>query len=191
MTGAAGPRRAVQLSLPVEPRSDVMTARPTRRPAGRLTDRRRAALGVLALCVAALAGCAARGPAAGDPAADVEAPDGGRRVARLVARLSPPVGGTASLSPASGGGLFAEIRVQGSPAANVAYPWRLFTGSCGVRGGTILGRGVDYPIIQMQANGIGEAQAHLQGEEPGGAVHVRVYASTTNATVIACGDFRS
>ena len=167
-----------------------MTTHPTRRPAGRHADRRRTVLGALALG-ATLAGCAARGPAAGDPAADVEAGDGARRVARLIARTTPPVGGSASLSPASGGGLLAEVRLQGSPSANVAYPWRLFSGTCGVRGGAILGHAVDYPIIQMQANGIGEAQAYLHGEEPGGAVHVRVYASSTNATIIACGDFRN
>ena len=160
------------------------------------THHRGGAAAIRALLLGALvlgaAACAARTPEAGAPGADAGAgaEDGGQRTARLVASQSPPIGGTASISPATGGGLFAQIRLQGSPAANVAHPWRIFAGTCGVRGGTLLGSGVDYPIVQMQADGTGESQARLERVRMGGIMNVRVYASSSNSTVIACGDFR-
>ena len=162
------------------------------------THHRAGAAAIRALLLGALVlgavACAARTPEAGAPGADAGgaagAEDGGQRTARLVASQSPPIGGTASISPATGGGLFAQIRLQGSPAANVAHPWRIFAGTCGVRGGTLLGSGVDYPIVQMQADGTGESQARLERVRMGGIMNVRVYASSSNSTVIACGDFR-
>jgi hypothetical protein len=140
-----------------------------------------------ALAVAGTA-CASRTPEAGGPA-DAAATGPDVRTARLVAQQSPPVGGTVTLSPATGGGLFAQIRIQGSPASGVAHPWRIFFGTCGVRGGSIVGSGADYPIVQMQADGNGESRARIERARLSGAMHVRVYASSTGGTVIACGDF--
>ncbi|HEU4629024.1 MAG TPA: hypothetical protein VFS08_04740 [Gemmatimonadaceae bacterium] len=150
-----------------------------------------ATLAGVALLAAATA-CANRSAEVVDSAGgDVAATGTGEKwSANLMARTRLPIGGTAVLSPSSTEGqVVVMVSLQGSPTSTGAHPWRLVDAPCDTRG-RIVGDAVDYPYIVMRADGTGQATANLPVTDLGTAYSVRVYASGTNDTIIACGDLQ-
>lgn len=144
----------------------------------------------LAAALTLTAGCATGAATTGDAADDMLRAGGARWNARMISRTNPPVGGIASVAPSSTNGRsIAYVSLEGSPSAARAYAWRVFDAPCDSRG-TIIGTAVDYPYIVMRADGTGEGSATLPSNRFRSASSVRVYASTSSAVVVACGDLR-
>ena len=156
--------------------------------APRLFARRARAAAAAAAAAVLLAACAA-----GRPAVEREGDAAGeRRVARLLARTTPAVDGTATLGPADEPGqMVVRVTLRTSPSNAGVHAWRLVRGSCGVSSGTIVGSAAHYPVVRIEATGTGESVATvpLRPDEPG-TLSVRILASPTNPRLIACGDLR-
>ena len=155
---------------------------------------RRPALGRLVLLAATAAatlaaGCATAGSGAAGGAASGDV--GGRRSARLLARTTPAITGTAVIEPADEPGqMVVTVSLQTSPSNAGVHAWRVVRGSCGVSSGTVVGSAAYYPVIRVEANGMGEGRATIPLVDQPGTLSVRILASPTNSTLVACGDLR-
>jgi hypothetical protein len=162
----------------------MTTHAPTRPAAGRLLVLAASAAAVLA------AGCATAGSTAGGAAAGVQEA-GGRRSARLIARTTPAVSGTAVLEAGDEPGqMVVRVFLETSPSNAGVHAWRMVRGSCGVSSGTIVGSAAYYPVIRIEANGRGEGTATVPLQDYTGTLSVRILASPTNSSLVACGDLR-
>lgn len=110
----------------------------------------------------------------------------------LLPRGQPSISGNAVVSPASGTSeTVAVISIQGPPSARAVLPWGIYEGACG-SSGRVLGSAAAYPLIQMRADGTGQATAMLPIEVPTvGTYHARVQLAPPQAGVVACGELRN
>lgn len=144
----------------------------------------------LSLALLGAAACGGTSPTRADGVTPRPELGEGGRTATLLATGSPPVGGAATMIPASGGGAFVEIALNGLSASYSAFVWRVSSGACNVPGGQFVGTGSEYPVLVARGGGRAGATATLPLNPQSGSYSVRVYTQAPNQRLVACGDFR-
>jgi hypothetical protein len=157
----------------------------------RLRRRRTAVLARAALIglPAAVAACAGVGMSAATPS-----PLENRRwTTTLLSRSTTlPLRGDAMIGPTEErDGWRATVNVEGRGSNISVFGWRVMTGACGSTG-TIVGSPVDYPAIQLGADGRATVEAEFDADDLRAGLHsVRVYATpAAQGQVVACGELR-
>jgi hypothetical protein len=84
-----------------------------------------------------------------------------------------------------------RARIEISGAKEGEYPWHVHTGKCGASGDPIGGESA-YTPIKVSADGKGSSEANISTKLTAGSDYsVNVHKSTTDKTVISCGDLKS
>lgn len=123
---------------------------------------------------------------------EIEAPGAGLPAwEALVSKVAETdVHGEVAVRATTGGDTFASISLDGEAGAN--YPWHVHAGECG-SGGPIVGSATAYPVIGMNAEGEGTAEATLDvALDPEADYYINVHASPDDlGTIVACGELHT
>lgn len=86
-----------------------------------------------------------------------------------------------------GVGTGVNISIEGA-AASAQHPWHVHTGTC-ASGGGIVGSATAYPVLTAGVGGTASANTSIGvALRENERYHVNVHRSTTDLTVIACGN---